>query len=542
MASKSRHGDAEQAAYDELSAEQKRAVVLAVAGRSFFLTGGAGVGKTKTILAIFEALRRARRHFAVTSTTGITAVAINGQTLHSWAGFGIPNDLKDAQLRASRNKRIAIRWRKTQVLIVDEVSMLGPNYFMILDQMGRRLRGKPHLPFGGIQLIFVGDFFQLPPVPDKPPPEPAVKRAKIEELGDDGLPLPKPEPPRFVFQLPLWKECFSTNVLLTVSYRQKEDREFAELLNRAREGRMVPEDVDLLNTRVMPEWKAMQPTASGIIPTILFAHKASVAEINLQKLNELGNELRTFEVQTRTTTIDHETGSAGPVKVEESSDSDTDEDDKSESEDEQVFDEPSGERSAALEAMLADLVKQQPALPEVKLCAGAQVMLRYSHDPERGLMNGSRGVVLGFAKNLMQAEAELADPEDPDLQFVYDETKETEEDDGKEWPVVRYLNGDIVLHRMHAWTKRRRGVGTAIYEQVGVEPAWAVTIHKGQGMSTDCATLRLTRRIIFEVGQAYVALSRARSLAGLRLIEFEPGAVRADHRVVEFYRNMRGGG
>lgn len=206
-----------------LSDEQK-AVVKAVMeeGKSVFFTGSAGTGKSVLMRAIIAQLRHKHRQdldrIAITASTGLASCILEGQTLHSWAGIGLGKEpAPELVKKIKRNMKSRQRWQRTKVLIIDEISMVDAQLFDKLEQVARTLRNNGR-PFGGIQLIFTGDFFQLPPVPDR------NTEAK------------------FVFDAVAWSTCIQHTILLTHVFRQK-DEQFARMLNEMRLGKMSPETV-----------------------------------------------------------------------------------------------------------------------------------------------------------------------------------------------------------------------------------------------------------------------------------------------------------
>ena len=206
-----------------LSDEQK-AVMKAVMeeGKSVFFTGSAGTGKSVLMKAIIAQLRRKYRaevdRFAVTASTGLASCILEGQTLHSWSGIGLGKEpAPELVKKVKRNQKARQRWLRTKVLIVDEVSMVDGQLFDKLEQVARTIRNNGR-PFGGIQLVVTGDFFQLPPVPEK------------NTIA------------KFVFEAVTWNTCIQHTILLNHVFRQK-DEKFAGMLNEMRLGKMSPATV-----------------------------------------------------------------------------------------------------------------------------------------------------------------------------------------------------------------------------------------------------------------------------------------------------------
>uniref|UniRef100_A0A8C4V9R7 ATP-dependent DNA helicase PIF1 n=1 Tax=Falco tinnunculus TaxID=100819 RepID=A0A8C4V9R7_FALTI len=261
------------------------------------------------------------------------------------------------------------------------------------------------------------------------------------------------EETKFCFQAKSWRKCIHINMELT-EVRRQTDKTFVSLLSAIRLGRCTEEV-----TRQLMQTAANRSERDGILATRLCTHKDDVEITNERRLQQLSGEVHAFEA--------------------------LDSDPK-----------------------LVKLIDAQcPVGGRVELKLGAQVMLAKNLDVSQGLVNGARGVVVGF------------------------------ESEQKGLPKVRFLCGVTQVIKMEKWVfKGPSGVHLS-RQQLPLKLAWAISIHKSQGMSLDCVEISLSR--VFESGQAYVALSRARSLAGLRVLDFDPKVVRADPSVLQFYRQLR---
>nr|XP_030134825.1 ATP-dependent DNA helicase PIF1 [Taeniopygia guttata] len=261
------------------------------------------------------------------------------------------------------------------------------------------------------------------------------------------------EETKFCFQAKCWRKCIHINMELT-EVRRQADKTFVSILSAIRLGRCTEEV-----TRQLMQTATHKSERDGILATRLCTHKDDVDITNERRLQQLPGEVHVFEAL----------------------DSDP---------------------------MLVKLIDAQcPVGGRVELKLGAQVMLAKNLDVSQGLVNGARGVVVGF------------------------------ESEQKGLPKVRFLCGVTQLIKMEKWViKGPSGVHLS-RQQLPLKLAWAISIHKSQGMSLDCVEISLSR--VFESGQAYVALSRARSLEGLRVLDFDPKAVRADPAVLQFYRHLR---
>jgi ATP-dependent DNA helicase PIF1 len=349
-----------------------------------------------------------------------------------------PHELAAAVLRNKRAKR---RWLDTQLLIIDEISMMTPELLEKLDFIARRVRRRPDAKFGGIQLLLAGDFCQLPPV-QKP----------SANGGGDATPTPL-----FAFESAAWGALIDATHHLTKIERQP-DPVFQAILTEARMGALSEASIAILQGRKGLPWATDQ-----IRPTLIFSRNADVAAINAANMDALDGESVIFKaatIQSAATHID-----------------------------------------AELEAQLTRLDLDAPYEPELNLKIGAQVMLITNLDQERGLVNGSRGVVLNFTSTGL--------------------------------PVVRFLSVSepVTIDRATWMLPDNDQIGRA---QIPLKVAYAITIHKSQGATLDCALIDIGSNT-FEYGQAYVALSRVRSLEGLHIWSLNPFKVRCHPAVAAFY-------
>jgi len=246
-----------------MNAAQQAAFDAIEAGKSVFLTGPGGTGKS---YLLNQLSLRSTKEVSLTAMTGCAALLLNSKakTLHSWAGVGLGADvvpLLVSKIRKSR--RAALRWLKTDILVIDEVSMMTPDLFEKLDEVGRKVR-RNELPFGGLQIVLVGDFFQLPPISTQ----------------------------SFVFESPLWKKLGLETHELTEIVRQK-DPIFQTILNEARHGELTKASVRLLRQRMNLDYKSLT-----VQPTMLFTRRVEVDQINARELKKLTTERHVFKATT----------------------------------------------------------------------------------------------------------------------------------------------------------------------------------------------------------------------------------------------------
>lgn len=445
---------------DTLNAGQQAAFDAIMEGRSIFLTGPGGTGKSFLIKQVFDKLSTPGHSVSLTAMTGCAALLLHSKakTLHSWSGIGLGTDVVPLLVgKIKKSRRAKLNWR-TDTLVIDEVSMMTPELFEKLEEIARKLRDDPR-PFGGLQLIMVGDFFQLPPV------------AKGEET-------------KFVFESPLWASMGLTTHALTEIVRQK-NPEFQTILNEARTGSLTKASLRVLVKRMGLDYKSLE-----IQPSMLFTRRGEVDSINATHLKKLTTEKKTY---TATTTFNPITQTRG-------------------------FSKTSPEVEAAVQAL--DRVAAYSV--ELTLAVGAQVMLLTNINPGAGLVNGSRGVVVGFERPPSKEAEDLSGAKTPtkhgDVLF----------------PVVRFKGGKQLI-QFHDWELQEfPGVKR---QQIPLKLAYAITIHKAQGATLDCALIDVGGRT-FEYGQAYTALSRVKDMESLYIHDIAPEAFKAHPKVVAFYASQ----
>ena len=457
----------------ELSVEQQRILELYKEGKNIFITGPGGSGKSECIRHIYQYAKAKHINIHVTALTGCAAILLscNATTLHRWAGLGLgQGDVQTLYKKICESEYKLKHWKNTQTLIVDEVSMMSKKLFENLNELGKRIR-HCDLPFGGIQVIFSGDFYQLPPVGDK-----------------DDI-----ETSQFCFESEEWSRVFpeTQQLLLTRIYRQQ-DTTYADMLQQIREGTIKKSTYQRLLTHV----GKLCPT--DVQPTKLFPRKYSVDALNKSKMASMSEqEEYTFSIKTH----DDLPLLSRKEYVARSRFSKT-------------------ECDIELEYLKSNLLCEQV----LRLKVGAQVMCicnieegdckdeekekekekEKEGSKKKGLLlsNGSQGVVVRIEPSGL--------------------------------PVVRFVkpaDKEIVMS-YHVWRSEKiPGVGVS---QIPLILSWAITIHKAQGMTLEMAEIDAGNGI-FECGQTYVALSRVKSLEGLYLASFDIHKIKINKKVKEFY-------
>ncbi len=406
--------------------KQTEALEILKMGHSAFVTGAAGSGKTHLLNEYIRYLREHGASIGITASTGIAATHMGGMTIHSWSGLGIRDTLTPYDLEAMEEKSyLWKRFEEAHVLIIDEVSMLHHFRLDLVDEIARFFK-RSDKPFGGMQVILCGDFFQLPPISRK---------------GEESA--------QFAYHSDSWKNLDLKICYLEEQHRQS-DKEYLEVLNAIRDNTVSETILDRLRSRYMKK-----PTGTTE-PTKLYTHNIDVDAENIRELDKLPGEI--FEYQM-----------SGKGK----------------------------------ENIVATIKKGCLAPEILQLKKGARVMMVKNNFEEK-YANGTLGVVV-----------------DCDNYGI----------------TVKISDGRTVVVKPASWKIEEDGKTKAEITQYPLRLAWAITVHKSQGMSLDAAEVDLSQS--FEKGMGYVALSRVRTLGGLSLKGMNKMALSVDAEVLEFDKNFR---
>lgn len=422
---------------------QEEALSVLKLGVNVYLTGTAGSGKTHLLDTYISYCKWRGITVGVTASTGVAATHLSGQTINSWAGIGIKREVTDSEIRELfKRQYLRKRLSSTEVLIIDEVSML-PSY--TLEAVDRVLRFFKHkdLPFGGIQVILCGDFFQLPPVQN------TQKQSISDRLVSEFAGIYTA--PNFIFKSPLWEELDLTICYLDMPYRQ-DDKRFLHMLSEIRNNAITNTTWATLKERFFQSFPGNVP------PTKLYTHNVNADRINAMELEKIPGPAYTYQME-----------------------------------------------STGNDALSSMMRKNCLAPEELTLKKGALVMF-VKNNFEEGYVNGTLGKVVGFSEK-------------------------------EEFPIVETFSGKTVKALPAVWEIDEEGSTMATIRQIPLRLAWAITIHKSQGMTLDAAEIDLGKS--FVEGLGYVALSRVRSLNGIKLRSINRTALSVNDEVIRLDKKLR---
>ena len=399
--------------------QQEKALAILKSGKNVFLTGSAGTGKTYVLNQYIKYLKERKVSVAVTASTGIAATHMNGMTIHSWSGIGIKEQLTTANLKSMASKKYLTKnFEKVKVLIIDEISMLHKNQLNLVNTVLQHFK-DPLMPFGGVQIVLCGDFYQLPPI------------GNMGETSRD----------KFAFMSEAWVKASLNVCYLTEQYRQS-DNHLNLILNEIRTGTVS----DVSFQQLQDATKNRLDIEKEL--TKLYTHNYDVDRVNMEHLLTLSGSVKTFKAKTK-----------GNKKLVET------------------------------------LNNSVLAPADLQLKIGARVMF-VKNNLEKDYVNGSLGKVIGFTDEGL-----------PSVKLIYN--KKVIKVEPEDWSVID-----------------DNGKTLASYNQIPLRLAWAITVHKCQGMTLDAAEIDLSKT--FESGQGYVALSRLKKLENLKLLGLNEQALKVD--------------
>ena len=405
---------------------QGEALDILKLGHNVYLTGSAGSGKTFLLNQYIAYLRQHSVPLAVTASTGIAATHINGMTIHSWSGLGIKDSITEAEIDDLESRRYLWgRFHETKVLIIDEVSMLHHFRLDLVERIVRTIRRNGR-PFGGMQVILCGDFFQLPP---------------IARAGEPNA--------HFIYRSKAWQDMDLKICYLHEQHRQTDD-ELLRVLEDIRTNNVSEITLGHLRSRYRKV-----PQSSGVELTKLYTHNFDVDNLNNRELEAIMGEMRKYEMVTR------------------------------------------GNSNLILS------LKKSCLAPETLYLKKGSLVMFVKNNYEAGYVNGTLGKVVDF---------------------------------DSAGPMVRTTKGAKIVATPVSWAIEEDGKLKAEISQVPLRLAWAITVHKSQGMSLDAVEVDLSKS--FERGMGYVALSRVRTLKGLNLLGLNDTAMRVNEEVLRFDKEL----
>jgi len=419
---------------------QEQAFSIMKTGVNIYLTGSAGSGKTYLLNKYIEYLKNHEIHVAVTASTGIAATHMNGMTIHGWSGIGVKNVMGEKELEQLEEKKyLWKRFDKARVLIIDEISMLHGYQLDMVEKICRKFK-RNSKPFGGLQIILSGDFFQLPPVEKTLHSMQANEESNKNNIGKSNM----------VYESESWKILNPAICYLTEQHRQEDDI-LTEILNTIRSNGLEEKHYEELD-------KCLNREFSDIKITKLYTHNINVDNENNLELEKIKGEEKIYNMTSK----GHE--------------------------------------------IIVDILKKSCLAHEnLRLKIGAEVMC-VKNNFDKGYVNGSRGKVIAFENET----------------FL---------------PIIKLYNGNQITISPELWAIEEDGKTKASITQLPLRLAWAITIHKSQGMSLDNAEIDL--RNAFAYGMGYVALSRVRKLSGIRLIGFNKESLLVNPKILELDQDLK---
>lgn len=494
----------------DLTEEQKKVIKYIVHdGMNIFYTGSAGTGKSVVLRELVHSLhlKYGASRVGVTASTGLAACNIGGQTIHRFLSIGLgTGSAFELAKRIKKNPANVKKWKNLKVLIIDEISMIDGKLFTKLDELAKIIRAN-QFPFGGIQVVCTGDFFQLPPVN-------------------------KEGPAQFSFQSPCWNKVIQKTILLSQVFRQKGDTELIDMLNALRYGNMD-------NDMIAKFYKLSRNVKydDGLEPTELFPTRDEVKRANQTRLNQIPSKSIRFKAEDNISDPNY-------VKMLDN-----------------LMCEKELELKEGAQVMYLKNLDDQIVNGSIGTitCFMPTKLWEKINDIYRSTLYDNDEQVLdelrllssrvGCVDNWTPEETKRFDriPHERKSNFTKLANIASSELISDLYPVVNFktASGDNLIRvtreefNIEAGRIRNYTGGDSdkiIRSQIPLLLSWALSIHKAQGQTID--RLKIDLRRIFEKGQVYVALSRATNKDHLQIMNFDPRRITTSQEVKQFYQNL----
>lgn len=400
--------------------KQKIALEVLKSHQNVFLTGEAGSGKTHLLNEYIEYCKKNKINIAVTASTGIAATHLSGRTIHSWSGMGIHDDLTKSDItQILKNYIVKDRLVKADVLIIDEISMVHAHQLDLIDKILRFARSSWE-PFGGLQVVLSGDFFQLSP---------------INSDSEKDI--------KFAYEAKCWKDLKIKTCYLSERFRQDED-DIIQVLSDIRNNKVSDDTRNLLQDLVDDPFKD-----DNVGSTKLFTHNVDVDNINNRELSKLETSPLTYQMA-----VD---GNEKIVKA----------------------------------------LQRGCLAPEKLILKEGALVMFVRNNFDEGYTNGTVGRVIDFSED--------------------------------KFPIVETSDGEKIVVFPEKWAIEEDGETLGELTQLPLRLAWAITVHKSQGMTLDSAEIDLSKA--FEYGMGYVALSRVKTLSNIKLLGINDMALQVHPKI-----------
>ncbi|ESX00763.1 hypothetical protein KL918_004380 [Ogataea parapolymorpha] len=490
-----------------LSEEQRKVIEMVLYERkNIFYTGSAGTGKSFLLREIIKRLRNryGSSSIAVTASTGLAATNIEGTTINRFAGTGLGSEPVNKLVSRIKSRRsIVERWKGTKVLIIDELSMIDSIFFDKLNEIAKQIRGS-NKPFGGIQLVLTGDFFQLPPV-------------SLSKMGAA----------KFCFDAVSWKECIDETILLTKVFRQQNDSDLIEMLNALRIGKLS----DDLKRKFKRLERPLQYN-DGIYPTELYPTREEVDRANLERLNSLPGRVYTFQSR------DNFPPNGNPAMFIKQLDGLMCA---------KTLQLKEGAQIMYLKNDLEDPQLVNGSIGKIVCFCSIALWTLFTNtfkEYERPMHTDLLVMASRFTGNEPTAQDEALYNEflatnynsPPQVELAKEMIRTAKNSKLSEvLPLVKFSHSSLRLIEPVPFSTESNS--DLSREQLPILLSWALSIHKSQGQTLERVKVDLTK--IFEKGQVYVALSRCVDTKNLEIVNFDEKRIRVSEDVVQFYENLK---